>query len=127
MKMDFFRDLMANEELYFRRVDLYKTDDPNEGLPTDAYLRRTLNLERYALDDELQLNHHQASNRLHSECYFLSCWNLDDPLNRLRMIIVGEETPSVESRRYLALLRKRFEIPVEYRQFNLSNGKLMPA
>ena len=24
MKMDFFRDLMANEELYFRRTDLYK-------------------------------------------------------------------------------------------------------
>jgi hypothetical protein len=85
MKLDFFRDLMANEELYFRRVDLYKTDDPNEGLPTDAYLRRALDLQRLDLHDELQLNHHQASNRLHSENYFLSCWNLDDPLTRLRM------------------------------------------
>jgi hypothetical protein len=85
LKMEFFRDLMANEELYFRRVDQYKSEDPNEGLPTDPYLRRTLNLEPFALHDELQLNHHQASNRLHSECYFLSCWNLDDPHNRLRM------------------------------------------
>jgi hypothetical protein len=85
LKMDFFRDLMANEELYFRRTDLYKLDDPNEGLPTDTYFRRTLNLKRFALEDELELNHHQASNRLHSECYYLSCWNLDDPSNRLRM------------------------------------------
>jgi hypothetical protein len=85
LKMDFFRDLMANEELYFRRTDLYKKCDPNEGLPTDTYLRRTLNLKRFALEDELDLNHHQASNRLRSECYYLSCWNLDDSSNRLRM------------------------------------------
>ncbi len=85
LKMDFFRDLMANGELYFRRTDLYKLDDPNEGLPTDTYLRRTLNLKRFALEDELELNHHQASNRLRSECYYLSCWNLDNPSSRLRM------------------------------------------
>ncbi len=85
MKMDFFRDLMANQELYFRRTDLYKAGDSNEGLPTDAYLRRTLSLVRYALEDELKLNHHQASNRLYSECYYLSCWNLCDSENRLRM------------------------------------------
>jgi hypothetical protein len=85
LKMDHFRDLMANEELYFRRTDRYKTDDPNEGLPTDSYLRRTLNLNRYVINDELELNHHQASNRLHSECNYLSCWNLYDPGNRLRM------------------------------------------
>jgi hypothetical protein len=85
IKMDFFRDLMANEELYFRRTDLYKTDDPNEGLPRDAYLRRTLNLIPYALEDELLLNQHQASNRLDSEWYYMNCWNLIDPNNRLRM------------------------------------------
>ena len=85
MKIEFFRDLMANEELYFRRTDLYKEDDPNEGLPTDAYLRRTLNLQPYALEDELELNHHQASNRLYSECNYLNCWNLYDRDNRLRM------------------------------------------
>src|SRR5207249_12005173 len=84
LKMDHFRDLLANEELYFRRTDLYKSDDPNEGLPTDNYLRKTLRLNRYVLDDELELNHHQASNRLQSECYYLSCWNLHNPNNRLR-------------------------------------------
>jgi hypothetical protein len=85
LKMVYFRDLMANHEMYFRRMDLYKGDDSNEGLPTDAYLRRKLNLERFAIVDELRLNHHQASNRLHSESYYLSCWNLCDPPNRLRM------------------------------------------
>jgi hypothetical protein len=85
LKVDHFHDLMANEELYFRRTDLYKANDPNEGLPPDDYLRRTLNLNRYVLDDELELNHHQASNRLYSESNYLSCWNLYDADNRLRM------------------------------------------
>jgi hypothetical protein len=85
LKMRFFRDLMANEELYFRRTDRYKTDDPDEGLPTDTYLRRTLNLQPYALEDELTLNHHQADNRLFSESQYLCCWNKYDPNNRLRM------------------------------------------
>lgn len=76
---------MANEELYFRRTDLYKLDDKNEGLPTDDYLRRALCLRPYSLEDELALNHHQASNRLHSECYYLSCWSLGDPSSSLRM------------------------------------------
>ena len=49
LKMGYFRDLVANEELYFRRPDLYKTDDPNEGLPTDGYVRQILNLNRYVL------------------------------------------------------------------------------
>jgi hypothetical protein len=86
LKMDFFRDLMANEELYFRRTDLYtRKGDPNEGRPTDAYLRRILNLNPLSLEDELELNRQQAFNRLDSEHYYLSCWNLDDPSNRLRM------------------------------------------
>jgi hypothetical protein len=85
LKFAYFHNLMANEELYFRRTDCYETDEPNEGLPTDEYLRRTLNLDRYVLDDELELNRHQASNRLHSECYYLSCWTLYDADSRLRM------------------------------------------
>ena len=32
-----FRDLFANEELYFRRTDLFKETDPNEALPSDEY------------------------------------------------------------------------------------------
>jgi hypothetical protein len=85
MDMDKFRDFMANEELYFRRTDKYKKDDPNEGLPTDDYVRRVVGLKKYALDDELTLNSHQASNRLHSEAYYLNCWSLYDENNRLRM------------------------------------------
>jgi hypothetical protein len=85
LKLEHFKDLIANEELYFRRTDTYKADDPNEGLPTDRYLRNALGLQPYLLEDELQLNHHQASNRLHSECYYLSCWNLSNDDSRLRM------------------------------------------
>jgi len=84
-RMEFFRDLMANEELYFRRTDCYKLDDPNEGLPTDDYVRQTLGINRYIVADELELNHQQASNRLHSECYYLSCWNLANSESVLRM------------------------------------------
>jgi hypothetical protein len=85
LKMGFFRDLMANEELYFRRTDKYKRDDPDEGLPTDKYLRRMLNLQPYVLEDELTINHHQAENRLYSESQYLCCWNMYNPSDRLRM------------------------------------------
>jgi hypothetical protein len=85
LKLDHSRDLIANQELYFRRVDSYKLDDPNEGLPTDDYVRRTLGLQAFVLDDELQLNHHQGSNRLHSEGYYLSCWSAYRSDTALRM------------------------------------------
>jgi hypothetical protein len=55
-----FRDLFANEELYFRRTDLFKETDPNEALPSDEYARRVLRLERYDLHDELALNNDLA-------------------------------------------------------------------
>src|SRR4051812_9906983 len=71
-----FRDLFANQELYFRRTDLFKEDDTNEGIPEDESVRRTVGLNRFDLKDIRTLDHHQGSNRLHSECYFLSCWNL---------------------------------------------------
>jgi len=35
INLDKFQDLMANEELYFRRADKFKKDDPLEGLPPD--------------------------------------------------------------------------------------------
>lgn len=85
MDMDKFRDLMANQELYFRLTDLFKGDDPNEGLPKDDLVRGTMGLSKYALEDIRTLDHHQGSNRLHSECYYLSCWNLYDGKNSLRM------------------------------------------
>ena len=52
--MDFnkFRDLFANEELYFRRTDLFKETDPSEALPSDEYVRAACGLRKYDLDDE---------------------------------------------------------------------------
>lgn len=71
-----FRDLLASEELYFRRADLLKSDDPNEGLPPDGYVRRARGLEKYHLFDELALNHDQASNRQFSEMRYIQCWQI---------------------------------------------------
>lgn len=78
MGMDKFRDLVANEELYFRRADLFKKDDPFEGLPPDEYVRRSRGLRRFCLQDELALNNTQAINRQFSEAHYLLCWNLFD-------------------------------------------------
>jgi len=44
-----FRDLMAKDELYFRRADLYP--DTSEGLPPEAYTLRVLGLNPYDLND----------------------------------------------------------------------------
>jgi hypothetical protein len=71
-----FRDLFANEELYFRRTDLFKETDPNEALPSEEYARRVLRLQRYDLHDELALNNDLAFARQISESYFLNCWQL---------------------------------------------------
>jgi hypothetical protein len=71
-----FRDLFANEELYFRRTDLFKETDPNETLPSEEYARRVLGLQRYELHDELALNNDLAFARQISESYFLNCWQL---------------------------------------------------
>jgi hypothetical protein len=60
--MDFpkFRDLFANEELYLRRVDLFKEEDPWEALPSDEHIRAKLGLRRYDPADELRLIEEQA-------------------------------------------------------------------
>jgi hypothetical protein len=71
-----FRDLFANEELYFRRTDLFKETDPNEALPSDEYARNVLHLQRYDLSDELTLNSDLAFARQVSESYFINCWQL---------------------------------------------------
>lgn len=71
-----FRDLFANEELYFRRTDLFKEIDPNEALPPDDYVRHALGLAKYDLRDELKLNNDQASNRQFSEARYIQCWQI---------------------------------------------------
>jgi len=78
--MDFgkFRDLFANEELYLRRTDLFKEDDPWEALPSDEYIRAKLGLRRYDPTDELKLIDQQAFLRQNSEGYFITCWQTFD-------------------------------------------------
>jgi len=76
MDLPKFRDLFANEELYFRRVDLFKETDPREALPSDEYVRAALGLQKYELNDELKLNNDQAFNRQNSEAYFINCWQI---------------------------------------------------
>ena len=44
-----------------------------------------------------------------------------------RLIVVGEEAPTADSRRYVSVLRERFKIPVEYHRFNSTSGRLVPA
>jgi hypothetical protein len=71
-----FRDLFANEELYFCRTDLLREADPQEGLPSEEYARSMLGVTGYDLKDELSLNHHLASDRQFSESYYINCWQL---------------------------------------------------
>ena len=42
MPLHRFEDLMANEELFFCRADLF-TQDENEGIPPEDYVRRAFN------------------------------------------------------------------------------------
>ena len=68
-----FRDLIASEELYFRRADLFT--DTSEGLPTEQYARRVLGLDPYDVHDQVSLNHHLGSLAQHRESYYISCWH----------------------------------------------------
>jgi len=76
MQMDKFRDLFASEELYFRRTDLFKNDDPREGLPSDEYIRASRDLREGIVEDELKLISSQAFLRQISEASYLNCWQI---------------------------------------------------
>lgn len=69
-----FRDLMASEELYFRRADLFS--DKSEGLPPEEYARRVLGLDPYDINDRVRLNNHLGSLAQNRESYYISCWHL---------------------------------------------------
>jgi hypothetical protein len=69
-----FRDMMANEELYFRRADLFP--DKSEGLPPEDYALRVLGLDPFNIDDRQKLNAHLGHLAQHRESYFVSCWYL---------------------------------------------------
>lgn len=76
--MDFqkFRDLFANEELYFCRTDLFKKVDPEEAIPPDDYVRATEGLVKYDIADEAKFNNSQASLRQFSEAQYIQCWHV---------------------------------------------------
>lgn len=76
---------MANEELYLRRCDKIKKNDPLDGLPTPEYMRKIRGFRRYDVRDERNLIAEQGSNRLFTEMYYLSCWNLYKPEHEMQM------------------------------------------
>jgi hypothetical protein len=69
-----FSDLMASEELYFRRADLFS--DKSEGLPPEKYARRVLGLDPYDINDRVRLNDHLGFLAQNRESYYISCWYL---------------------------------------------------
>ena len=76
--MDFekFRDLFANEELYLRRVDLFKETDPEEAMHSEAFIRAQMGLQPFVLEDELAVKNHHAFNRQFSETSYINCWQI---------------------------------------------------
>lgn len=69
-----FRDLMASEELYFRRADLF--DDETEGLPPEQYVERVLGLDPGDIHDRTKLNNHLGSLAQIREMHYITCWHL---------------------------------------------------
>ena len=65
---------MANQELYFRRADLF--DDQSEGLPRERYVRRVLRLDPYDIKDQVALSNHLGFLAQNREMYFITCWHL---------------------------------------------------
>ena len=74
MELYKFRDLVASEELYFRRADLFS--DKSEGLPPEEYARRVLGLDPYDINDRVRLNDHLGFLAQNRENYYITCWHL---------------------------------------------------
>ena len=75
MPLSRFEDLMANEELFFCRADLFPQDE-NEGIPPEDYVRRAFNLRRYDIQDEKTLIHQMGTLAQEREMFYASCWHL---------------------------------------------------
>jgi hypothetical protein len=69
-----FRDLMANQELYFRRADLLT--DESEGMPPGTYAREVLGNNPYDINQNALLRNIYGSIAQSREMYFLTCWYL---------------------------------------------------
>ncbi|MGH9588670.1 MAG: hypothetical protein ACRD3F_17130 [Acidobacteriaceae bacterium] len=66
--------MMASEEIYFRRADLFI--DKGEGLPPEDYALRVLGFDPFNIDHLRQLNNHLGSLAQRRESYYVSCWYL---------------------------------------------------
>jgi len=75
MPLNRFEDLMANEELFFCRADLFSQDE-SEGIPPEDYVRRAFNLRRYDVQDEKTLIHQMGTLAQEREMFYVSCWHL---------------------------------------------------
>jgi len=76
--MDFekFRDMFGNDEIYLRRVDLFKETDPEEAMHSEPFIRAQMRLQRFVLEDEVAVKHHRAFNRQYSETSYINCWQI---------------------------------------------------
>lgn len=75
MPFHYFEDLMANQELYFRRADLF-TQDEEEGIPPEAYVRRVMGIRPFDIEGERQLIHMIGVLAQDREAFFVNCWHL---------------------------------------------------
>jgi hypothetical protein len=71
----FFEDLMANDELYFRRADLFGKDE-YEGIPPEDYVRRAMGLQSYVLKDARNSIHQVGTLAQDREAFYVGCWHL---------------------------------------------------
>jgi len=75
MRFEHLQDLIASEELHFTRADRF-TQDENEGIPPEDYLRRVLGTRRFQPEDERTLNHHIGTLAQVRETFYVQCWTL---------------------------------------------------
>lgn len=71
-----FQDLMATEELYFRRADKLEDQDPEEGLAPEEYLRLLKGLKGYDIQDEKEVDADLGFLAQIRQCYYIQCWYL---------------------------------------------------
>ncbi|HYR91053.1 MAG TPA: hypothetical protein VE422_43755 [Terriglobia bacterium] len=90
------------------------------GGSVDAAVRRTNGFSFYELKvaPNVQSCMRSASGQLLEYAYWPSAARADE------LIVVGEHAPDAEERSYLELLRKRFGLPIFYRQINMETGRL---
>ena len=77
-----FRDLMANEESYFRRPDGF--DDKAEGIPSEKMVAQLGGWDRFVITERPQIDNIRGSFSQFRESYFISSWTLHSEEN-LRM------------------------------------------